>query len=392
MKILTVNAGSSSLKFSLFDMPEGEELINGNFERIGIGNSFYTIKINGDKIKREVDLKTHLDAIDCLKKELLENKVISNLDEIDGVGHRVVHGGSYYSKSELIDAELLEKVESVNDLAPLHNPANLMGVNAFMESLKDVPNVAIFDTAFHQTMKAQEYIYPTPYEWYEKHGVRKYGFHGTSHRFVDLNISEYLNREDLKVIVCHIGNGGSACAIEAHNSIDTTMGFTPLAGLMMGTRSGDIDPSIIPYIMNKENKTIDEVINDLNKNSGYLGVSGFSNDNRDIQAAAAEGNERAKLALDIYDQRIANYVAMYNNLLGGADVICFTAGLGEKSPETRRSVMDRLASLGIKCDAERNKAFAEFALISTDDSSIPVYVVPTNEELMIAMDTYELIK
>jgi len=393
MKILTVNAGSSSLKFSLFELPEKKELINGYFERIGLGGSFYTLKVNGDKIKREIELKNHLEAIEVVKKELVDLNVIKSLDEIDGVGHRLVHGGSYYSKSEIITDELLENVEKCNDLAPLHNPANIVGVKAFQEALTNVPNVAVFDTAFHQTMEPVQYIYPTPYEWYEKHGIRKYGFHGTSHRFIDKSISEHLKRDDVKLVSCHIGSGGSLCAIDSHDSIDTTMGFTPLPGIMMGTRSGDIDPSIIPYIMKKENKSIDEVMNDLNKKSGYEGISTVGADNRDVLKAIEEGNERAKLSFDIYNQRVANYIAQYNNLLGGADALVFTAGLGERSKETRKEICDRLVGIGIKLDEEANdNCFATFGLISTEDSKVPVYVIPTDEELMIALDTYELIK
>jgi len=393
MKILTVNAGSSSLKFSMFELPEGKELINGYFERIGGEGSFYTLKMNGEKIKRECVLENHIGAIELIKKELVDNNIVTSLDEIEGVGHRVVHGGSYYASSVVITDEVLETVEKCNDLAPLHNPANIVGIKAFQEALSDVANVAVFDTAFHQSMKMEQYIYPTPYEWFEKYGVRKYGFHGTSHRFIDKSLSEYLNRDDLKIVSCHIGSGGSLCAIDSHNSVDTTMGFTPLPGIMMGTRSGDIDPSIIPFIMNKENKSVDEVMNDLNKKSGYEGISTVGADNRDVLKAIEEGNERAKLSFDLYNYRVANYIAQYNNLLNGADAIVFTAGLGERSKETRSEVANRLVSLGIKLDEQVNEdTFANFAKISSEDSKIPVYVIPTDEELMIALDTYELIK
>ena len=392
MKILTVNAGSSSLKFSMFELPESKELVNGLFERIGTGNGEYTIKFNGQKIKREKDFKNHFEAIEVLKEELITNNIIANLDEIDGIGHRVVHGGSTYSQSTLIDEKLIDKIEELSSLAPLHNPANIIGIKAFKELLPNVPSVAVFDTAFHQTMAETEYLYPVPYEWYEKYGVRKYGFHGTSHRFIDKAISKYLKRDDLKVISCHIGQGGSICAINSHKSIDTSMGFTPLAGIMMGTRSGDIDPGIIPYIASTTGETLDEIMNDLNKKSGYLGVSGISSDSRDIEECSAEGNLRCQLVEEIAARKIANYIARYNNLLDGADVITLTAGLGEKSSATRAQIADNLKSLGIKIDEQRNKAFSEFALISADDSNIPVYVVPTNEELMIAEDTYEIIK
>ncbi len=392
MKILSVNAGSSSLKFSLFELPENRELISGNFEKIGIGNSFYSVKINGEKIKREVDLKDHSVAVKYLIEELIGNKVIDSLDDLDGVGHRMVHGGQRFSKSVLITDEVIEACEECIEFAPLHNPANLMGVRAFQDALPNTPQVAVFDTAFHQTMKETEYLYPVPYEWYEKYGIRKYGFHGTSHRYVYKTISEYLGRDDLKVINCHIGNGSSICAIDSGRVVNTTMGFTPLTGIIMGTRSGDVDPSIIPFVMKKENKNLDQVIDDLNKKSGLLGISGVSSDSRDIEDGIASGNERCILAQNMLAQSIANYIAMYNNLLGGADVITFTAGLGENSIMTRENVVARIASLGVKLDEQANDMRGKMAKISAEDSKIPVYVVPTNEELMIAADTYELIK
>lgn len=392
MKILSVNAGSSSLKFTLIELPSQEELISGLFEKIGIGNSFYTIKVNGEKLKREVDLKDHSVAVKYLIEELINNKVVDSLEDIDGVGHRIVHGADKYSQSVLLNEEIIKDIESFNELAPLHNPANLVGVRAFMENMPNTPMVGVFDTAFHQTMKQEEFIYPLPYEWYTKYGVRKYGFHGTSHRFINKTICEYLKNDNLKVISCHIGNGASLAAIDGGKVVDTSMGFTPTPGVMMGTRSGDIDVSIIPYIMNKENKTIDEVMNDINKKSGLLGISGVSSDARDIELAISEGNENAKLAFNMFSQKVANYIAMYNNILGGADVICFTAGIGEKGPDFRAEILKRVASLGIKADEQINKdTFGKFGLISTNDSRIPVYVVPTNEELMIAQDTYDLI-
>lgn len=392
MKILTVNAGSSSLKVSLFELPGEKELVNGYFERIGMGGSFYTLKIAGEKIRKEVELKNHLETIELVKRELIEHNIISSLDEIDGIGHRVVHGGTYYSKSEVITEELLANVGKCVDLAPLHNPANITGIEAFQSALPGVVNVAVFDTAFHQTIDEVEYIYPGPYEWYENYGVRKYGFHGTSHRFIDLAISEHLKRDDLKVISCHLGSGGSICAIDSHRSVDTSMGFTPLPGIMMCTRSGDIDPSIIPFIMKKENKTVDDVMNDLNKKSGLLGLSGLSNDNRDVEDGILEGNERCILAQRKMIATIVNYIAMYNNILGGADVICFTAGIGENGINPREMIANGLKSLGIKIDPERNDIRGEFTLVSSDDSQIPLYLIPTNEELMIARDTYELAK
>lgn len=392
MKILSVNAGSSSLKFTLFELPEKKELINGTFEKIGIGNSFYTIKINGEKIKREVDLKDHSVAVKYLIDELLGNNIITSLDDIDGIGQRVVHGGTKFANSVIINDDVMNAIEECIDLAPLHNPANITGINAFKEALPNTPQVAVFDTAFHQTMAPTEYLYAVPYEWSEKYGVRKYGFHGTSHRYVNKKISEELGRDDLKVINMHIGNGSSVCAIDAGKSINTTMGFTPMMGVVMGTRSGNIDPNIIPYIMKKENKTSDEVLEDLNKHSGLLGISGVSSDSRDIEAGMAEGNERCILANEMLCRSVSKYIAIYNNMMNGADVITFTAGLGENSILTRKRIIELVASLGIKLDEDRNNVRGELKKISSDDSTIPVYVVPTNEELMIAMDTYDLIK
>lgn len=392
MKILAVNAGSSSLKFTLIELPSQKKLISGYFEKIGIGNSFYTIKINSQKLEREVDLKDHSIAVKYLIDELIGNNVISSLDEIDGVGHRIVHGADKYSESVLLNEEILEDIESFNDLAPLHNPANLVGVRAFMKNLPNTPMIGVFDTAFHQSMKEESYIYALPYEWYTKYGVRKYGFHGTSHRFINKTISEFMKRDDLKVISCHIGSGASLAAIDSGKVVDTSMGFTPTPGVVMGTRAGDFDVSILPYVMKKENKNIDEIMNDVNKKSGLLGISGISSDARDIAAAVEEGNERGILAYNIYTQKVANYIAMYNNLLDGADVICFTAGLGEMSRPFRKGIIEKISSLGVKLDSQRNEdVFGKFGKISTDDSKIPVYVVPTDEELMIALDTYDLI-
>jgi len=392
MKILSVNAGSSSLKFNVIELPERNELINGYFQRIGIDNSFYDIKINGVKKKYEIELKNHIDAVECLKEELIKNNIVNSLDEIDGVGHRLVHGGDIFKNSVLITDEVLKECEKFNELAPLHNPAMLECVKAFMKVMKDTPMVAVFDTSFHQTMEKEEFIYPVPYEWYTKYAVRKYGFHGTSHRFINITIKEKLNRKDLKVISCHLGSGASICAINSDKVVDTSMGFSPLAGLMMGTRSGDIDSSIIKYIMDKENKTIDEVFSDLNKKSGFIGVSGVSSDSRDVEELANEGNERCILAKNIYCQKVANYIAMYNNILGKADVICFTAGLGENAKDYRKLIIEKIASLGVEIDEEANNVTGKFKLISSENSKIPVYVVPTDEELMISLDTLELIK
>lgn len=390
MKILAVNAGSSSLKFTLIELPEKKVVASGLFEKIGINGSCYTIKYNGEKVKKEVNLVDHSVAVRILMEELINMGIISSLDEIEGVGHRMVHGGQEFTESVVLTEDVLARVAKYNELAPLHNPANIMGVKAFMKALPNTIQVGVFDTAFHTTMKEAEYLYPVPYEWYEKYGVRKYGFHGTSHRFINKTISEYFGRNDLKVISCHIGNGGSITAIDSGKVVDTSMGFTPLAGIMMGTRSGDIDASMLSYLEGKTGKSLEELTNDLNKKSGLLGVSGVSSDSRDVEMAADEGNERAILAQEMYAKKIANYIAMYNNLLGGADVITLTAGVGENSKTMRKSIIEKIASLGVKIDDEKNDFRGEFRLISTDDSKIPVYVVPTDEELMIAMDTMEL--
>ena len=391
MKILSVNAGSSSLKFTLIELPSKEVLASGLFEKIGMAGSMYTIKFNGQKITKEANLVDHSIAVSKLIDELIENEILVSLEEIDGVGHRILHGGQEFTQSLILDEDVLLRISKYNELGPLHNPANIMGVKAFMKVLPNVKNVGVFDTTFHQTMDEKEFLYPVPYEWYTKYGIRKYGFHGTSHRFIYKTISEYLNRQDLKVISCHIGNGGSLCAVDSGKVVDTTMGFTPLAGIMMGTRSGDIDPSIIPFVMKKTGKSAEEIVNDLNKKSGLLGISGISSDSRDVEIAAENGDKMAILAQEMYAQKIANYIAMYNNLLNGADVITLTAGIGENSINMRKMVIDRIKSLGVFVDDAKNDFRGEFRLISTDDSKIPVYVVPTNEELMIAIDTMELI-
>lgn len=391
MKILSVNAGSSSLKFTLMEMPEEKTIASGLFEKIGLSDSSYTIKYNGEKIKKDCPMEDHTVAVEKLMSELIDLKIISSLDEIEGVGHRLVHGGQEFSESVVLNDEVLDRVAKYNSLAPLHNPANIMGVKAFMKVMPNTIQVGVFDTAFHTTMKETEYLYPVPYEWYEKYQVRKYGFHGTSHRFIDMTIRKHLNNDNLKVISCHIGNGGSITAIDSGKVVDTSMGFTPLAGIMMGTRSGDVDPSILEYLAGVTGKNITELTNDLNKKSGLLGVSGVSSDSRDVEAAAEEGNERAILAQEMYARKIANYIAMYNNLLGGADVITLTAGVGENSATMRKMILDKIASLGVKLDESKNDFRGEFRCITTDESKIPVYVVPTNEELMIAIDTMNFI-
>ena len=391
MKIISINAGSSSLKFSLFNMENKELLISGTFERIGLDGSFVTFKLNDEKIKKEVELNNHEDAVKVLLNELIELKVINSLEEIDAVGHRLVHGGDIYSESVVITDEVIKTVTELSSLAPLHNPANIVGVKSFKAVLPNVPMVGVFDTAFHQTMDKEAYLYGVPYEWYTKYGVRKYGFHGTSHNYITKTIREYLNRDDLKIICCHLGNGSSITAIKDGKCIDTSMGFTPNAGLIMGTRSGDIDATLIPYVMEKSGKSLEEVINDLNKNSGLLGISGISSDNRDIEDGIKEGNEMCILAQDMLIRKIVGYISMYNTFLGGADVICFTGGIGENGIDVRKDVMEKISVLGVNASEERNNVRGKLQLITEDDSKIQCYVVPTNEELMIAEDTYRLV-
>ena len=391
MKILSINAGSSSLKFSLFNMKDESVIASGVFERIGI-DGHYKIKFNGEKYEEDAQLKTHIDAVNLLLEKLISLKIVISLDEIEGVGHRVVQGKDVFNKSVIVDSEVMQKLESIKHFAPLHNPANMLGIEAFMKALPNVPNTVVFDTAFHQTMNKETYIYPVPYEWYEKYGIRKYGAHGTSHRYITETMSEILNTDKFKLISCHIGNGASITAIKDGKCIDTSMGFTPLAGVMMGTRSGDIDPSLLPPVMEAENKDINDIINDLNKNSGILGLSGISSDMRDLTEAYNKGNERAILTMNKYTRRITDYIAQYYTLLNGADVITFTAGIGENSPLVRKLICDNLSCLGVEIDNEKNNNCHGETLISTLNSKIKVYVIPTNEELMIARDTLQLIK
>ncbi len=392
MKILSVNAGSSSLKFTLFEMPEEKVIVSGTFEKIGLNSSIYTIKYNGEKIKKECVLNTHKDAVNVLMEELLNLNIIKSYDEIEGVGHRVVQGADKYSKSVIIDEEVCKDIVKFTPLAPIHNPANLIGIESFKEVLKNVKQVGVFDTAFHQTMKESEYLYPLPLEWKEKYGVRKYGFHGTSHRYISETMKEYL-KKDAKIISCHIGNGASLSAIKDGACVDTSMGFTPLAGLMMGTRSGDIDASIVPYLCDKLNLSASEIINKFNKESGLLAITGVSSDLRDVESEYLNGNERCKLGLEMYSRKIVNYISMYNTLLDGAEYIVFTAGVGENSPIVRGLVCEKLKALGVEIDKNLNEdMFGKFGEISSNNSKIKVFVVPTNEELMIARDTYDLIK
>lgn len=392
MKILSVNAGSSSLKFTLFDMPEEKELISGVFERIGIENSFYTIKLNGEKIKKETELKDHKAAFELLVKELIDNKIVDSLDEIAGIGHRIVQGGSYFDKTVLAAEDNISIVEKLSSLAPLHNPAAVVGIRAAQSVFPNATQTLVFDTAFHQTMEEEVYLYPVPYEWYTKYAVRRYGAHGTSHKYVSMRANEILDNEDARLITCHIGNGASISAVKAGKCVETSMGLTPNAGLMMGTRCGDIDATILPYIMEETGMSAKEMDTALNKQSGLLGISGVSSDSRDIEDGINNGDERCILAQKMYVKRIVDFIAKYYVELGGCDAIIFTAGVGENSISTRMEVMEKLACLGVKPDEERNNVRGKEALISADNSKIPVYVIPTNEELMIATDTYNLAK
>ncbi|MCD4827077.1 MAG: acetate kinase [Acholeplasmataceae bacterium] len=391
MKILAVNAGSSSLKFQLLNMPEETEITSGLVERIGYDNAVFVIKVDGKKVQKEQTIMDHKVAVELVIKGLIENKIIDSLDEIKGVGHRVVQGGEIFKDSVVITDQVIKDIESLNDLAPLHNPANITGIKAFQAILPNVIQVAVFDTTFHQTMKEDAYLYAAPYEWYKKYGVRKYGFHGTSHQFVSQRAIELLDNPKAKIIVAHLGNGASLCAVDSGKSIDTSMGLTPLEGIPMGTRSGSIDPSVLMLISEKENRTYADVLNDLNKNSGYLGVSGISNDSRDIVDNMNEGHVRATLAYKIQIKRIADFIGSYYVYMGGLDAICFTAGIGENSSDVRRDVVEAVKVLGVKLDLKENAKRGEH-LISTPDSKVKVFIIPTNEEVMIAREVMRLDK
>lgn len=390
-KVLAINAGSSSLKFQLFEMPEETVLAKGLMERIGFDGSEFTLEYNETKEVFKQDMHDHGEAVELLLKELLASRVIKSLDEIIAVGHRVVHGGEHFSKSVKITDEVIDIIEGVSELAPLHNPPNLTGIRAFSEALPNVPMVAVFDTAFHQTMPEKSYIYSLPYEYYEKYGIRKYGFHGTSHKYVAEKAAELIGRplEDLRLITCHLGNGASITAVEKGKSIDTSMGFTPLAGVTMGTRSGDIDPAIIPYIKEKTGMDASEVVNVLNKKSGLLALSGISNDLRDIEAAAEKGDERAILALEIFAARIHQYIGSYAARMSGVDAIIFTAGVGENSDIVREKILTGLEFMGVYWDPKLNAGCRKQAELSYSHSPVKVFIIPTDEEVMIARDTYE---
>ena len=377
-------------------MPEEKVIISGYIEKIGLEDSFWTIKMNGEKIKGAKYLKDHNDAVKVLLDSLIENEAVKSLDEIKGVGHRVVHGAEKYKDAVLINDEVIQDIVDMTKFATLHHPGNLAGIKALQEVLPDVPMVAVYDTAFHQTMPKENYLYPVPYEWYLNYGVRKYGFHGTSHKYITTVMQEKLGKKDVNLIICHVGSGASISAIKDGKCFDTTMGLTPLDGLMMGTRSGSIDPSIIEYVCKESDSDVSDVTNALNKKSGLLGVSGFS-DSRDVENAAAEGDERAILALNMYNDRVARYIAEYFiELDGKVDAIVFTAGVGENGIEAREDIINRVSALGIKIDKKANDNVAGYrdnqeGIISSKDSKVDVWVVPTNEELMIIKDTYKVI-
>lgn len=396
MKILSVNAGSSSLKFRLYEMPEEKVLMKGMFERIGLNESNYSIRIGDEKIQKSAALNNHGDAVKILLDELLSNGLIKSLDEISAIGHRVVHGGNKYSKSVVITDRVMMELDEISELAPLHNPAHLMGMRAFRDAVPNALMVACFDTAFHQTMDDSTFLYPVPYEWYVKYNVRKYGFHGLSHQYVTSKMCEILGKEHANLIICHIGNGASITAVKENKCIDTSMGFTPNAGIMMGTRCGDIDYSIIDYVMKKTGLTISQMDTIFNKESGLQGIAGMS-DLRDLDRAFEAKEQKAVLAFDMYTSKIVDYIAKYYVKIGGKiDAICFTAGGGENDDIIRREVIKKLYPLGIYLDDDKNKETivrrGREGIITTKESSIPVYVVATDEELMIARDTFKIKK
>lgn len=397
-KYLVVNAGSSSLKFTLFEMPERKELVNGIVERIGMEGSSCILKFNNQITREHSEVNNHADAITLMIKALLKNRFIDSVDEIRGIGHRVLHGGEIYSESVVIDEEVIENIKNTIKLGPIHVPGQLDGIKGTKEVLPEVPMVAVFDTAFHQTISEENYIYPVPYEWYENYGVRKYGFHGTSYDYITNKMKNVLNNEAPNLIVCHIGNGASIAAVKDGKCFNTSMGLTPLDGLMMGTRCGTIDPSIIDYMV-KDGKLYEEVIKSLNKNSGLLGISGISSDMRDIDAAAEKGNKNAILARKVFFNYIINFIAQYYfQLEGNVDAIVFTAGIGENNIFMRKQVVNKISKvLNITLDEKENSKISRSngvteGIITTSDSKIPVYVVPTNEEVMILNDTYNLVQ
>lgn len=387
--VLAINAGSSSLKFQLLDMPSEKVTAKGQIERIGLSDSLFTIESKHRKTETKKDIKNHAGAVSLLLDMLISEGAVQSYDEIDAVGHRVVHGGEIFSDSVLITDDILGRLEKLSNLAPLHNPANLVGIKEFRKALPDVPAIAIFDTAFHQTMPESSFLYPLPEKYYKEYGIRKYGFHGTSHKYVTERAAELLNRplETTRFISCHLGNGASIAAVQGGKSLDTSMGFTPLAGVTMGTRSGNIDPALIPYIMKQTGKSVEEVLNVLNTESGMLAISGFSSDLRDIEIESSKGNKRATLALDVFADRIHKYIGSYAARMGGVDAIIFTAGIGENSTVIREKVLEGLEFMGVYFDPDLNDIRGIEVSISHPYSPVKVLVIPTNEEVMIARDT-----
>ena len=396
MKILVLNSGSSSLKYQVIDTETGEMLVKGYYERIGQPNAFLTHKVNGEKHKFEHPAKNHEKAIQFVMSRLTSDHygVIKNLDELDAIGHRVVHGGEKFKDAVLITDDVIKEIKNNESLAPLHNPAAILGIEACKKVVPNKPMVAVFDTAFHQTISKDKYIYPIPYEYYEKYGVRKYGFHGTSHQYVANRVAEILKKDikELKIVNCHLGQGASICAIKEGKSVETSMGLTPLGGIPMGTRSGDLDPSVVTYLMKKENLTANEAEEILNKESGVFGISNVSIDFRDIEAEALAGGKHAKLALDAYHYAIAGYIARCAVAMGGIDVLTFTAGVGEKSPYSRYEICKQLGVLGVEIEGKLNNVKGEEKEISSPNSKVKVFIIPTNEELMIAKETEKIIK
>ena len=396
MKILVLNCGSSSLKYQLINMETEEVLASGKYERIGEDEAFITHKVNGQKIEIKHPAKTHEEAVDFTLKQLInpEYKVIDSLDEISAIGHRLVHGGEKINKSVIITDEVVEVLKECIDLAPLHNPAGIIGIEACKKVMPGKPMVGVFDTAFHQTMPKERYIYPIPYEYYKKYGIRKYGVHGTSHMYVSQRLAEIVGKDisELKIVTCHLGQGSSICAVEGGKSVDTSMGLTPLAGIPMVTRSGDLDPSVVTFLMKKEGWTAEEAENMLNKKSGVQGISGLAPDFREIEAASYGDNERAEIAIEKFKYEIASYIAKYAVAMNGVDYIVFTGGVGENQINIRRGICEKLEFMGVKIDVEANNVRGEEKEISAPDSKVKVYLVPTNEELMIAKETARLIK
>ena len=396
MKILVLNCGSSSLKYQLINMETDEVMASGKYERIGEKEAFITHKVNGKKIVIEHTAMNHEEAVDFTLKQLVnpEYKVIDSLDEINAIGHRLVHGGEKISESVVIDDNVINVLKECIDLAPLHNPAGIIGIEACKKVMPGKPMVGVFDTAFHQTMPKERYLYPINYEYYEKYGIRKYGFHGTSHMYVSNRLAEIENKDikDMKIVTCHLGQGSSICAVEGGKSVDTSMGLTPLAGIPMVTRSGDLDPSVVTFLMKKENLTPEEIENKLNKESGVQGISGLAPDFREIEAESVNGNERADIAMKSFKYAVASFIAKYAVAMNGVDAIVFTGGVGENQIKIREGICNQLTFMGVEIDPEKNNVRSEEKLVSKDSSKVKVYVIPTNEELMIAKETERLIK